>query len=144
MTAPLSSNPGNQYTNEQNAIFTRITRYFDTRFEALSTQVQSDRTEILERLDKIEKGQAAIIETQTSLETRLSNVETELTAIKTEVAITRAELHEVKEENQKLREAFEELNQRHERVENTGKANHQMLQLVLDQFSKINKKLGID
>jgi DNA-binding FrmR family transcriptional regulator len=66
------SGSGSQYTNEQNAFYTRVTRYFDNRFETLSTQVQSDRTEIMERLDKTDG--------------RLDNIEKRLDAIEKDVA----------------------------------------------------------
>ncbi len=50
-----------------------------------------------------------------------------------------------------MQEMKQEVNQRLDRLEVNGKANHQMLQIALEhfrsineQFTKINKKLGID
>jgi hypothetical protein len=53
----------------------------------------------------------------------------------------RTEIQAVKTE---LSERIDQVEQRLDRVENMGKLNHQMLQLVLEQLSKISKKLGTD
>jgi len=58
---------------------------------------------------------------------------------------------ELKAEIQDIRQQQEDIRERQDRIEGVSKANHQMLQLMLDQFSKvneqlskINKRLGID
>ena len=149
MAASFSSSSGNQYTDEQNVLFTRVTRYFDNRFETLSTQIQTDRNEIMKRLDQLGETPISTAETKTNIETkldnldaRLTNVETELATVKTELQEVKAGLQEVKAENQTLRTEMNEMNQRLDRVENTGLANHQMLQVAIEQFSRINEQLG--
>jgi len=39
---------------------------------------------------------------------------------------------------------MQELRQQQDRLETVGKANHKMLQLMIENFSKVSKKLGID
>ena len=69
-----------------------------------------------------------------------SNQETGTNEVSAKLA-TKADLEAVKAE---LKAEIQEIRERQDRIESVGKANHQMLQLMLEQFSKVNKKLGID
>jgi TolA-binding protein len=61
--------------------------------------------------------------------------------LRTEIQAVKAELSEhINQVEQRL----DKVEQRLDKVENMGKLNHQMLQMVLEQLSKISKKLGTD
>ncbi len=129
---------------------------FSGHVDHVINMVKADfRREITNSEDRVI---AKINEVKTNLEARIGSLEgevaelkTEVAELKTEVAELKTEVAELKLENQSLRAEMNEMNQRLDRVESVGKANHQMLQIAIQHFSKINeqldkinKKLGID
>jgi len=50
----------NEFTNGLNALYAKITRYIDNRFEGLNGQILADKTDTSERLDRVEKRSSVL------------------------------------------------------------------------------------
>jgi|GEM_PF-5467934 len=71
----------NEFTNGLNALYAKITRYIDNRFEGLNGQILADKTDTSERLDRVEKRLDGVEKRLDGIEGRLDKVETRLDSI---------------------------------------------------------------
>lgn len=109
------------------------------------------RREIIVSEDRLRtEFQTEIRASEARLQTQIQASEDRLRAeMQASEARLRTEFQaEIQASEARLRAEFQaseaRMKQQIDRVENVGKSNHQLLQIMLDQFSRINKKLGID
>ena len=57
----------NEFNDEQNAFYARITRYSDVRFDTLSTQIQADKTELSKQIGQLQRDTTNILAFQQTL-----------------------------------------------------------------------------
>ncbi len=109
------------------------------------------RREIIASEDRIEARMDSFEARMEALESRMDRIEARMEALESRMDRIEARMEALESRMDRLEarmDSFEarldRVEARLDRVENMGKLNHQMLQLVLDQLSKINQKLGID
>ncbi len=85
-----------EYNKGQDALFARMTRYMDARFEALTIQARADKAEIDARFEALEADVATLKEDVAVLKADVATLKVDVAGMKTDVATLKADVATLK------------------------------------------------